>query len=94
MQRERVDLAAGDNDGATMSVNINNQFAKETRYRKEDLLAIRAVRLQERVDLAAGDFNGAAWRRLCGSDRRLTSIIEEAFADTFRPMPPGPTPLW
>ena len=39
------------------------------------------------------DFNGAAWRRPCGNDRKLISIIEEAFADTNLPVPPGPTPL-
>ena len=48
--------------------------------------------LEEHVDLVAADFNGAAWRHPCfyGS----LSIIEEAFADTHLPMPPGPTPLW
>ena len=44
--------------------------------------------------MVAGDFNGAAWRRPCGSDRQLTSIIEEAFANTNLPVPPGTTPLW
>ena len=46
--------------------------------------------LQEHVDLVAGGFNGAAWRRPCGNDRRLTSIIEDAFADTNLRVPPGP----
>ena len=58
------------------------------------MLTVRTVMLQEHVDLVAGDFNGAAWRCPCGSDRRLISIIEEAFADTNLPMPPGTTPLW
>ena len=58
------------------------------------LLTVRTVMLEEHVDLVAGDFTGAARRRPCGSDRRLTSIIEEAFADTNLPVPPGPTPLW
>ena len=49
--------------------------------------------LQEHVDMVAGDFNGAAWRRPSGSDRRPISIIEEAFANTNLPIPPGPT-LW
>ena len=49
---------------------------------------------ETQVDLVASDFNRAAWRRPCGSDRRLTSIIEEAFANTNLPVPPGPTPLW
>ena len=38
-------------------------------------------------------FNGAACCRPWSSDRRLTSIIEEAFADTNLPVPIGPTPL-
>ena len=51
--------------------------------------------LQEHVDTVAGDFNGASWRRPCGSERRLTSIIEETFANTNLPVPPGPPPpLW
>ena len=41
------------------------------------------------MDLVAGDFEGAAWRRPCGNDRKRTSIIEEAFAGTDLPMPPG-----
>ena len=49
--------------------------------------------LQEEVD-TAGEFNGAAWRRQSGSDPRPISIIEEAFANTSLPIPPGPTPLW
>ena len=57
------------------------------------ILTVRAVMLQEHVDIVAGDFNGAAWRRTCGSDRRITSIIEEAFANTNLPVPPSPTPL-
>ena len=44
--------------------------------------------------LVAGDFNRAAWRRSNGNSRQPTSIIEEAFADTDFPKPPGPTPLW
>ena len=58
------------------------------------LLTIRAVMLEEHVDLVAGDVNGAAWRRPCGNGRQPISIIEEAFADTDLPMPPGPPPLW
>ena len=44
--------------------------------------------------LVAGDFNGAAWRRSNGNSRQPTCIIEEAFADTVFPLPPGPTPWW
>ena len=39
-------------------------------------------------------FNGAAWRLQCGRDRRLTSMIEEAFANKNLPVPAGPPPLW
>ena len=49
---------------------------------------------QEHVDMVAGDFNSAAWRRQSGSDPRPISTIEEAFANTNLPVPPGPTPLW
>ena len=76
-----------------MSLHINNQFAKMRGIGKKLLLAVRTVMMEEHVDFVAGDFNGAAWRRPCGSDRRLTSIIEEASADTNLQVPPGPTPL-
>ena len=78
----------------TMSLHINNQFAKKRGIGKKLLLTIRAVTLEEHVDLVAADFNGAAWRRPCGNDRKPTSVIEEAFADADLPMSPGPTPLW
>ena len=58
---------------------------------KKLLFTFRTVMLEEHVDLVSGDFNGAAWRRSCGSDRRLTSIVEEAFADTKLLAPPGPS---
>ena len=73
---------------------INNHFAKKRGIGKNLLLAVRTVMLQEQVDVVAGDFNGAAWRRQSGSDPRPVSIIEEAFVNTFLPVPPGPTPLW
>ena len=75
----------------TMSLHINNQFAKKRGIEKKLLLTIRAVMLEEHVDFVAGDFNGAAWRRPCGNDRKLASIIEEAFADTDLPVPPAST---
>ena len=50
--------------------------------------------LQEHVDMGAGDFNGAAWRSSSGSDRRPIRPIEEAFANTSLPVPPGSQPLW
>ena len=77
----------------SMSLHINNQFAKKRGIGKKLLLAIRAVMLKEHVDLVAS-FNSAAWRRTCGNHRKLISILEEAFADTDLPMPPCPTPLW
>ena len=44
--------------------------------------------------MVAGDSNGAAWRRQSGSEQRRNSTIEEAFANTNLPIPPGPTPLF
>ena len=75
-----------------MSLHINNSLPKKHGTGKKLLLAVRTVMLEEHVDFVAGDFNGAAWRRPCGSDRRITSIIEEASADTNLQVPPGPTP--
>ena len=77
-----------------MSLHINSLFTKKRGIGKKLLLTIRAVILEEHVDLVAGDFNGAAWRRPCGNDRKPISVIEEAFADTDLPMPPGLPPLW
>ena len=77
-----------------MSSHINFKFAKKRGIGKKLLLTIRAVMLEEHVDLVAGDFHGAAWRRPCGNDRKPSSIIEEAFADTDLPMPSGSTRLW
>ena len=59
----------------------NNQFAKKRGVGKRLLLTARTVRLEQHVDFVAGD-------------RRLTSIIEDAFANTNLPVPPGPPPLW
>ena len=74
-----------------MSLHINNNYAKKRGIGKKLLLTILAVMLDEHVDLIAGDFNGAAGRRqTCNGN---LSIIEEAFADSDLPMPPGPTPL-
>ena len=75
-----------------MSLHINKNYAKKRGISKKLLLSIRAVMLAEQVDLVAGDFNGTAWRRQTNTGN--LSIIEEAFADTDLPMPPGPTPLW
>ena len=61
---------------------------------KKLLLTIRATVQEEHMDLVAGDFNGAAWRQSNGNNSQPTSILEEAFADTDFPMPPGPPPLW
>ena len=53
--------------------------------------AVRSLMISQDIDLVAGDFNGAAWR--CRSRDNLSSI-DEAFADSALPTPPGPTPLW
>ena len=78
----------------TVSLHINNQFAKERSIGKKLFLTFNAVMLEEDVDLVAGDFNGAVWRCPCGSDRKPVSIIEEAFANTDLSMPLGSPPLW
>ena len=44
--------------------------------------------------MVAGDFNGAACRRQSGNGHRHISTIEEAFANTCFPIPPGATSLW
>ena len=77
-----------------MSLHITNQFAKKRGNGKKLLFTVRTVMLEQHVDLVAGDLNGAAWRSRCGSDRRHISIVEEAFANTNLPVPPGTTPLW
>ena len=64
----------------TMSLHINNQFAKKRGTGKKLLPTIRAVMLEEHVDLVAGTSTGPLG----------ASLIEEAFADTDLPMPPGP----
>ena len=45
----------------------------------------------QQINVVAGDFNGTAWR--C-SNRDNISTIDEAFADSALPTPPGLTPLW
>ena len=77
-----------------MSLHTNNHFAEKRGIDKNLLITVRTVMLQEQVYVVAGDFNGAAWRRQPGGDHRPISIIEEAFANTSLPIPPGPTPLW
>ena len=76
-----------------MSLHINNNFAKKRGVGKKLLLAIRAIMQDEHVNLVAGDFNGAAGRQTSGNNLHPTGTLEEAFADTDFPMPPGPTPL-
>ena len=77
-----------------MSLLTNNQFDKTRGIGKNLLIAVRTVMFQEQVDMVAGVFNGAAWRRQSDSDRRPIISIEEAFANTSLPIPPGSTPLW
>ena len=60
-------------------VTHKQPVCQEARYREK-------VATYSPCRLVAGDFNGAAWRRPCGNDRKLTSIIEEAFADTNLPV--------
>ena len=74
-----------------MSLHRINNYAQKRGIVKMLRLTIRALMLEEHVDLVAGDFNGAAWCLPCGNDRKPTSIIEEAFADTDATWP---TPLW
>ena len=74
-----------------MSLHIKNNCAKKCGIGKKILLTIRAVMLDEHIDLVAGDFDGAAWRRQTNGGN--LSVVEEAFADSDLPMPPGPTPL-
>ena len=61
----------------TMSLHINNQFAKKRGIGKKLFLRIRAVMLEEHVDLVAGDFDGAARRGPSGNDRKPISISEK-----------------
>ena len=77
-----------------MSLLINNQFARKRGIGENWLFTVRTVMLQEQVDMVAGDFNGAARRRHSGSDHRPISTIEEAFANTCIPIPPGRRNLW
>ena len=77
-----------------MSLHIHNHFTKKHDIGNKLLLTVCTVLLQEHVDMVAGDFNGAARRRQSGSEPRPISNIQEAFANTDLPVPPGPTPLW
>ena len=77
-----------------MSLHINNHFDMKRSIGKKLLFTVRTVMLQEHVDMVVGDFNCDAWRLQSGSDPRPISIIEEVFANTSLPVPPGATPLW
>ena len=77
-----------------MSLHINNHFPEKRGIGKKLLLTVCTVMLQEQIDMVAGDFNGSAWPRQSDSDPRPIGIIEEVFANTNLPVPPGPTPLW
>ena len=69
-------------------------ICQEARYREEVAPYNPRCDAGGACGLGCWDFDGAAWRRPCGNDRKPTSIIAEAFADTDLPMPLGPTPLW
>ena len=88
----RLQPRGGKSSFTVMSMHINNNYAKKRGIGKKLPFTIRAVMLDEHKDLVVGDFNGAAWRRQTNNGN--LSIIEEAFADSDLPMPPGPTPLW
>ena len=72
-----------------MSLHMNNNFAKKRGIGKKLLLTVSAIMQDEHVNL-----NSGAWRQTSGNKPQPTSILEEAFADTDFPIPPGPTPLW
>ena len=59
-------------------------ICQEARYREEVTPHTPHCDAGGACGLGCWDSNGAAWRRPCGNDRKLTSIIEEAFADTDR----------
>ena len=59
----------------TMSLHINNQYAKKRGIAKNLLLAVRTVMHQEQLDMVAGDFHGAAWRRRSGNEQRRDSAL-------------------
>ena len=82
----RRQLLSGQKTFTVLSLHIINIYDKKRGIGKKLILTIRAVMLDEKVDLVAGDFNGAAWRR---DIRNNTSTIEENFADSALPMPPG-----
>ena len=71
--------------------HISHIYAKKRGIAKKLILTIRAIMIGHHIDLVAGDLNGTAWR--C-SNRDNMSTIDEAFADSALPTPPGPTPLW
>ena len=73
-----------------MALYVQHHFAKKRGIGRNLLVAVRFVKVQEQVGMVAGDFNCAGWRRQSGSDTRSTGIIEEAFANTSLPIPPGP----
>ena len=69
-------------------------FFQETRYWEEALF------ITPRCDAGGGRGLGCWWPQRCRvappmrKRSKTTSIIEEAFADTDLPVPPGTTPLW
>ena len=82
---------SGQKTFTVLSLHISNIYAKKRSIAKKLILTIRAIMIGQQIDLVAGDFNGTAWR--C-SNRDNISTIDEAFADSALPTPPGPTPLW
>ena len=73
-----------------LSLHISNIHAKKKGIAKKLILTLRAIVISQ-VDLVAGDLNGTAWRY---RSKDNLSTIDEAFADSALPTPPGRTPLW
>ena len=74
-----------------LSLHLSNIYAKKKGIAKKLIFTLRAIMISQEVDMVAGDFNGTGWR--CRSRENL-STIDEAFADSALPTPPGPPPLW
>ena len=82
---------SGQKTFTVLSLHISNVDAPKRGIAKKLILTIRAIMIGQQIDLVAGDFNGTAWR--CSNIDNI-STIDEAFADSALPTPPGPTPLW
>ena len=68
-------------------------ICKEARYREKVTSYNPCCDARGACGFGCWRLQRAAWRRPCGNDRKLTSFVEEAFADTNLLVPLGPTPL-